>query len=93
VFDTREFGSRGEGWVAAQLTTVALLLFPPGVLRTLVNDSGVALMVLGVVLMCAVNPPACYRCDQSRCRLCLPSPPLSPLPLTWVPAPQSGRRG
>ena len=65
MFDTREFGSRGEGWVAAQLSAVALLLFPPGVLRTLVNDSGVALMVLGVVLMCAVNPPARHYRDLS----------------------------
>jgi len=35
----------------AQLVAVAFLLFPPAVLRTLVNDSGAALMVVGVVTL------------------------------------------
>lgn len=54
LLDPAERGSRGEGWVLAQLATLALLLFPPGVLRTLVNDFGVVLMVAGAVLMCAL---------------------------------------
>ena len=55
LLDPRERGQRGEGWVAAQLVALVLLLFPPAVLRTLVDDSGVGLMVLGVVLMCALR--------------------------------------
>ena len=58
LLDPAERGSRGEGWVVAQLATLALLLFPPGVLRTLVNDFGVVLMVAGAVLMCALRVAA-----------------------------------
>ncbi|KAK9839480.1 hypothetical protein WJX81_004824 [Elliptochloris bilobata] len=51
LLDPAERGSRGEGWVAAQVAALALVLFPPGVLRTLVNDFGVVLMVAGAVLI------------------------------------------
>ena len=70
LLDPSERGNRGEGWVVAQLVAVAFLLFPPAVLRTLVNDSGAALMVVGVVTLCALlcTFSAHFRAGES-CRL------------------------
>ena len=65
LLDPTERGNRGEGWVVAQLAAVAFLLFPPAVLRTLVNDSGAALMVVGIVTLCAL------LCTMSSSPLCV----------------------
>lgn len=53
LLDPERLGKRGEVWFLAQLAGVALVLFPPGGVRQVVDALGVAGIAGGVALLVA----------------------------------------
>lgn len=52
-FERFGFGTRGEGWFAAQMVLIALILFPPSGVRAIVDVTGGCMVLLGIALIAA----------------------------------------
>lgn len=53
LVDTSKFGTRGEGWFAAQLVITALVVFPPSPLQGVVDTCGWLMVLAGFGMMVA----------------------------------------